>query len=70
MECMTDDCGKEMKSRGLCFSCYKRAEKMVKAGEVTWEQLEELGLCTPPQRIRAEGGHPFDKALRAKLKMA
>lgn len=33
--------------RGLCMLCYSKAKKKVESGEVTWDQLEDMGLCLP-----------------------
>ncbi len=34
--------------RGVCHGCYEKHLTAVKAGEVTWAQLEERGLTTAP----------------------
>lgn len=47
--------------RGLCLICYGKAKKKVEAGEVTWEELVEMGLC--------EGvADPFDEAFNNAMK--
>lgn len=39
-------------ARGLCGSCYTRALKAVKSGELTWEQLEAEGKAKPAVKVR------------------
>lgn len=48
-KCMIDRCHRPaaVNQRGLCILCYTQAKKKVTAGEVTWERLEEMGLCEP-----------------------
>ena len=38
--------------RGRCAACYRAAWRLVKAGKVTWEQLEKAGLVSEPVRRR------------------
>jgi hypothetical protein len=38
--------------RGLLWSEYRRLERRITLGELTWTQAEELGLCLP----RAKSG--------------
>ena len=54
-------CPNNAKSRGLCVSCLAAANRKVKNGEVTWEQLEKMGLCEVKPKI------PFIAALEAEL---
>lgn len=55
--CKIKGCGAAVASgrRGLCLKCYGKAKARVEAGQVTWEQLEEKGLCEPQR-------DPFDDA--------
>jgi hypothetical protein len=41
--------------RGMCLVCYSKAKKKVDSGEVTWDRLEEMGMCLPED-------DPFDDA--------
>lgn len=38
--------------RGCCSTCYMTAYRHVKRGDYTWEQLQQLGLISPPSRKR------------------
>lgn len=40
-------CGRSRKARGLCSRHYRHACDRVRAGEVTWDELERLGQCLP-----------------------
>ena len=66
--CRTKSCGKPMYVRGVCRCCYVEALRRIAAGEVTAEQLEELGLWLPSQRGRTQNGVPFQLQLEAALK--
>ncbi|HWA98587.1 MAG TPA: hypothetical protein VG713_08845 [Pirellulales bacterium] len=61
--CLTDDCGHKASARGLCPSCYQCAVKLVAAGKVSWQQLEDMGLARPAVRVRG----PFRQALQAAM---
>lgn len=45
--CMTAECGKPARWRGLCQNCYQRLRKRVLVGELTWADAERAGLCLP-----------------------
>jgi hypothetical protein len=45
--CLSKGCEKKAKTRGLCPSCYNSANHIVKSGETSWDQLEEMGLSLP-----------------------
>jgi hypothetical protein len=50
--------------RGLTYAEYRRIERRVNLGELTWEQAEQLGLCLPKQtsgRKRKQLGTPKKK---------
>lgn len=51
--CLADGCSEEQYIRGLCNRHYMAAHRLVKAGEVTWEQLESEGLASPSRRTGA-----------------
>ncbi len=66
--CLTPNCGREAKIRGLCSRCGTAARTAIKDLKTTWEKLEALGLAVAPKH-KAFGGEPglFSKALAAKL---
>mgnify|MGYP001593750961 CR=1 FL=1 len=43
--CITPNCGKERKWKGLCNGCYGQAKKLIDSKETDWEELYLLGLC-------------------------
>lgn len=45
--CLTPNCGKPAKLRGLCRSCYSRLEYLIRKEGHTWEALEAQGLALP-----------------------
>lgn len=45
--CMTTDCGRVERSRGLCESCRVTARNEIKAGKTTEAELVELGMMQP-----------------------
>lgn len=47
MKCLVSACrnGEGNGLRGLCMKCYSAAKKKVEAGEISWEELEDLGLA-------------------------
>lgn len=42
--CMTPNCGKERKWKGVCASCYGQAKRLIDEEKTTWEELEQMGL--------------------------
>ena len=48
--CKCGKCGKPKLYRGLSNACYGRLRERVNAGELTWEQAEEQGLCDLQKR--------------------
>ena len=50
MRCTIETCDRKAVTRGLCHSCYLTALRLVKAGETTWSELEQKGLCGPMMR--------------------
>lgn len=60
-KCIT--CTNKAHARGPCTTCYHSAKEFVGRNEVTWEQLEKLGLCIPKIRTMT----PFYRALQEKL---
>ncbi len=57
--CVVKSCPKSAAAdmKGLCVKCYSQAKKLVSAGETTWEELAEAGLCEQPET-------PFSKAFK------
>lgn len=45
--CIVKGCGKVAYSRGLCDMHYRRCINRVRAGEITWDELERRGECIP-----------------------
>ena len=48
--CKITGCDKPVHSRGLCHTHYKMLLRMVQAGETTWQDLEEKGICDKASR--------------------
>lgn len=44
MKCITIRCDGEVKTRGLCKSCYGSVRALVRTGKVSMEDLERRGL--------------------------
>ena len=40
--------GRPAGPRDLCKTCYSTALKLIKAKEITWEELERAGHASPP----------------------
>lgn len=52
MICLFPDCGLETtKTRGLCAKHCQAFRKLIKAGKVTWTQLEAAGMSQKPTRL-------------------
>lgn len=49
-DCLVPNCPDPAKVRGLCERCYANANRMVRAGQTTWEELTELGLAMSSRR--------------------
>jgi len=69
-KCIVEGCGRKAQGRGLCCSCYNTANRNVKAGETTWQELEQYGLALPGGKGQARRGrNPLISALeKARLK--
>ena len=52
--CIFPDCGKTVKTRGLCALHYQYAYRLVKRKHTTWSGLEESGKAKPKTRISSE----------------
>ncbi len=49
MTCLHPECEDNARCRGLCRKHYAAVNRLVKAGKVTWEQLEADGKTAVPQ---------------------
>lgn len=49
--CLTPECGKAARWKGLCTSCYGCAKNLIDLGETTWEELSELDLALLPKNL-------------------
>jgi hypothetical protein len=45
LKCITPECGKDRKWKGLCPSCYGQAKRLIEQGKTTWDELFDLKLC-------------------------
>lgn len=63
-ECMAPFCTRPPVTRDVCANCYSAARKLVAEKIATWEQLEELGLVSPPHTKAAK--NPLIVAFYAK----
>lgn len=48
--CLRPECGRQVIARGLCNLCHAAANKLIKKGTLTWEQLEQEGKSIKPVR--------------------
>ena len=53
-KCLNPRCGKVVRKRGLCSSCYNTAYSLVKQGKVTWADLEAKGKARALKRTKVE----------------
>lgn len=60
--CMTDNCNRPPKWKGLCSPCYSVAKRLVDKGAETWESLAERGLVD----LSNGRGDAFERALAKK----
>ncbi len=69
--CRSPECGKPVVARGLCITCYMQAQRMVRKGKVTWDELENLGVSIPRTRPKGStGGYSRLHAVIAAAKAA
>jgi len=45
--CRGKGCNQPARFRDVCLNCYRRVERMVKSGELTWEVAEQCGMVGP-----------------------
>lgn len=58
--CITEGCGKDRKWKGLCGSCYGQARALLDKHQLTWDDLERMGLIVADDK-------PFVAAFKRKL---
>lgn len=56
-------CPRIAKTRGVCINCYGKLHDLIKAGEKTWEQLEQDGRCLAA-KSRHERNNLMSRTLR------
>lgn len=61
--CITENCGKARKWKGLCSSCYGCARRLIDEGKATWDSLQTLGLVLIDDK-------PFIAAFKKKVEAA
>lgn len=45
--CLTPECGRLRKTRGLCTYCYTKIIRQIQAGSTSWAAQELAGCCLP-----------------------
>ena len=58
--------------RGLCVACHKKAQRMIEAGDTSWQELEWLNMALPRQFNSREthSGNFLSEFIRRKIKAA
>lgn len=51
--CLTPECGRPAKIRGVCLRCYQRHIHAIHRDQATWQSLEAAGLVAPDRRRKA-----------------
>lgn len=59
--CITPNCSKKRKWKGICPSCYGQAMRLIDEEKTTWEELEQMGLVLLDSK-------PFYAAFKEKKK--
>ena len=49
-KCLNPNCKSFASSRGLCFSCYGVAARLVRTGRTNWTELQIRGKALPSSR--------------------
>ncbi len=67
-KCLTPNCGKKPRTRGICNTCYITANRIVQLGKTTWEELEANGLCLKKAHRKARAAFliAFQSAIKPK----
>ena len=52
MKCMYPECQNERESRGLCWSHYSFARRLVVQGKTSWADMEARGVALPANKTR------------------
>lgn len=55
MKCITDDCSRPVRIRGVCECCRQAMQKLVNAGKTTWDKLEKQGKIAPKKKAFRTG---------------
>lgn len=58
-QCMTENCNRPPKWKGLCSPCYSVVKRLVDKGDETWGSLAEQGLVD----LSNGKGNAFEQAL-------
>ena len=56
MECLVPECDNTAISRGLCSTCARHAQRLVRQGLTTWKELIEKGKALPSQHAIRDSG--------------
>ncbi len=62
--CLIDACPRETYSRGLCRGCYVAAQRRIRAGRTSWDQLIGWGLA---QQAKTPTSNPLTLEMDRKL---
>ena len=62
--CLIDACTRETYSRGLCRGCYVAAQRRIRAGRTSWDQLIGWGLA---QQAKTPKSNPLTLEMDRKL---
>lgn len=60
--CLTPECKKTGKVRGLCGSCYNSLRSRILKKELTWEEAEQRNLCRKAKPRKAWDSYYFRRA--------
>lgn len=52
-KCLNPNCDHEPRYRGLCWTCYAAARKLIKEQKLSWVDLEAAGAASPAKRPRS-----------------
>lgn len=65
--CITPECGRRRKSRGLCGACFQAFLDAKRRGELTDEEAIKLGFALPPYGNSRGKLGLFMRSVRSKL---
>jgi len=66
--CIVSGCDNDVRTRGMCGSCYSSALKLIRDGETSWENLKDMCLATEPYQSRSSHFRDTYFELKAKIK--